>query len=326
MRRGEALNVFIGVDGGGSKTEVIAVLDDESILAQFYGGATNPYTIPPLEAANELDRLLETTLIFINERSLLCNGICLGMSGFYSDEEKNTLINQVTRCLKRRSLSFPIAVCTEGEISLMAATGVHTGVLVIAGTGSIVYGFTREGGIHRAGGWGHLLGDEGSGYQIGLQTLQGIMRSYDNIAPPTLLTSLVQEACRLNEITELRTFIYQQPFSKKIIASYAKLCIRAAEEGDLLACSILRSQAASLADTTIALLRSHPDLQQEMVAMTGSIFLHSSIYRAHYEECVSTIFPHLNMVTGSEHRPPAYGAALIARQRFSPAQGTHGLV
>ncbi|MEK5060850.1 hypothetical protein BK126_23320 [Paenibacillus sp. FSL H7-0326] len=321
------MNVFIGVDGGGSKTEVVTMLEDKSILAQFDGGATNPYTTSPLEAANELNRLLETTFTFINERSIMCKGICLGMSGIQSDEEKSTLINQVRQCMKHRSLSFPITVCTEGEISLMAASGEHTGVLVIAGTGSIVYGFTREGSIHRAGGWGHLLGDEGSGYQIGLQTLQGIMRSYDRITPPTLLTSLVQEACQLNEITELRTFIYQQPFSKKSIASYAKLCIRAAEEGDPLAISILRSQAASLADTTTALLYSHPDLQQETVAATGSIFLYSSIYRTHYKECLSKIFPHLHMVTGSADRPPAYGAALIARQRFFyPDQGAYGLV
>ncbi|WDH98977.1 BadF/BadG/BcrA/BcrD ATPase family protein [Paenibacillus urinalis] len=320
------MNVIIGVDGGGSKTEIITMLEDTSILAQFYGGPTNPYTTSPLEAASELNRLLETTLTFINDHSLLCNGICLGMSGIYLDEEKNALINQVTQCLERKSFSAKITVCTEGEISLMAASGEHTGVLVIAGTGSIVYGFTREGSIHRAGGWGHLLGDEGSGYQIGLQTLQGIMRSYDRVIPPTLLTSLVQEDCRLNEITELRTFIYQQPFSKKTIASYAELCIRAAEEGDPLADSILRSQAASLADTTTALLHSHPDLQQEVIAMTGSIFLHSSIYRAHYESSLCTIFPHLRMITGSADRPPAYGAALIAQQRFYPDQGVYGLV
>lgn len=61
----------------------------------------------------------------------------------------------------------------------MAATGQKHGIIVISGTGAIVYGITQQGERHRIGGWGHILGDPGSGYEIGLHTLQTVMKSYD---------------------------------------------------------------------------------------------------------------------------------------------------
>ncbi|MCM3784595.1 N-acetylglucosamine kinase [Neobacillus mesonae] len=310
------MNVFMGVDGGGSKTEIAAVLEDRSILAQFYGGSTNPYAVSPQSAAYELEKTLESALDYLLEESMNCHGICLGMSGIYSAAEKDNLMEQINRCLERKSLSIPIAIRTEGEISLMAATGECTGVLIIAGTGSIVYGFTEDGRTVRTGGWGHLLGDEGSGYQIGLDTLQGVMRSHDKILPPTLLTSLIKETRQLNEITELRSLIYQHPFDKKNIAAYAKLCIHAAEQGDPLACSILKKQARNLADTAIALLQTHSELQKKITALTGSIFLHSSIYQAYFTKYIRAVFPDIEIVMGTENKSPAYGAALLAQRLF----------
>ncbi|WP_211750317.1 ROK family protein [Paenibacillus sp. Marseille-Q4541] len=310
------MKVFIGVDGGGSKTEVIAMLEDQSIVARSRSGSTNPYATTPQNAANELEKVLDEVFQTIDKKQYLCEGICLGMSGVYHDYEKKVIQDQVVSYQQKQQMSFRISIQTEGEISLMAATGKSTGVLVIAGTGSIVYGFPPNSAAVRTGGWGHLLGDEGSGYQIGLHTLQGVMKSHDRVLPNTMLTSLLCEAWNLSHITELRTVIYGLPFDKKQIASVAKLCIEAAELGDELAQNIIQSQAVALANTTIALLQSHPYLQEDIV-LAGSIFLHSPLFRTCFTQNVQTTFPRIQAIVSSENRTPAYGAALLAQQLFS---------
>lgn len=311
------MKVFIGVDGGGSKTEAIAILEDQSILARSRSGSTNPLATTPQNAANELEKALDKVFQTIDNGNYRCKGICLGMSGVYNDSEKKAISEQILRYQQKHNLLFQISIQTEGEISLMASTGKTIGVLVIAGTGSIVYGFLPDQASVRAGGWGHLLGDEGSGYQIGLLSLQTVMKSHDQVLPPTLLTSLVCEAWDLSHVTELRTLIYRLPFDKKRIASVAKSCIEAAELDDALAQGIIHSQAVALAHSTIALLRSNPLLQRENIVLTGSIFLHSSLFQTYFIKTIRMTFPDIEITVSTDQRTPAYGAALLAQQKFS---------
>lgn len=133
---------------------------------------------------------------------------------------------------QRGSEGCPVWVVSEGEIALMATLGHTHGVLCISGTGSIVYGFTLEGERYRAGGWGHLLGDEGSGYRIGQRALQVVMQSYDGVLPPTRLTPLLLKKLKLRDISELKTRVYQMDWGKTETASIARLAIEAAESGD----------------------------------------------------------------------------------------------
>lgn len=310
------MKVFIGIDGGGSKTEVIAMLEDQSILARIRSGSTNPLATTPQNAENELEKALDEVFLVLNMNQYICESICLGMSGIYHPHEKKELEKQVLRYQQKHNLSFRIRIQTEGEIALMASIGKTIGVLVIAGTGSIVYGFLPDQTSVRAGGWGHLLGDEGSGYQIGLLTLQTVMKSHDQVLPPTLLTAFVCEAWNLSHITELRTLIYHLPFEKKRIASVAKSCIEAAELNDALAQGIITSQAISLADSTIALLHSNPPLQGEDIILSGSIFIHSPLFRNSFIEKIKFRFPKIRIQLSSDYRPPAYGAALLAQQEF----------
>lgn len=311
------MKVFIGVDEGGSKTEAIALLEDQSILARSRSGSTNPLATTPQNAANELEKALDDVFETINNGNYKCEGICLGMSGISNYTEKREISEQILRYQRKHNLSFQISIQTEGEISLMASIGTTIGVLVIAGTGSIVYGFLPDQTSVRAGGWGHLLGDEGSGYQIGLLSLQTVMKSHDRVLPPTLLTQLICDAWGLSQITELRTLVYRLPFDKKRIASVAKLCNEAAELDDALAKRIIHSQAVALADSTIALLHSNPLLKRESIVLTGSIFLYSLLFRTYFIETISMIFPATEITVCTDRHPPAYGAALLAQQQFS---------
>lgn len=309
--------MYIGIDGGGTKTEAVALGLDGSVLGSYVGGSTNPYAVTFEKAAEELENVMDCLLNPLNHLPVICNGICLGMSGISSEQEKEAMTAHLLAYQEKRKLRFPIAMKSEADISLMAAIERNYGVLVISGTGSNTYGLTPEGKQYRVGGWGHYLGDEGSGYEIGLQTLKAVIRSYEGLLPETLLTDMINEALGFDHITDLKAYIYQPSIVKADIAAFAQPCIRAAEAGDSVAAGIITKQAIALVDTTIALIDKDPFLAGTDVVMTGSIFNHSALFREFYCALLSNHYPGLTFTQADNNsKSPAAGAAMLARKLF----------
>lgn len=306
---------FIGFDGGGTKTEMLVVDAQQQEIYRAIGGASNPKAVGPTLAVAPICKLLDD---WFNgqPKHESCRGICLGIAGVATTAEREELSRLVSEHLRNHGEKpIPVYVTNDAEIGLMAGLRSHTGIIAIAGTGSIVYGITAEGHHHRAGGWGHILGDKGSGYDIGLTALQSVMSAFDGLLPPTMLTELILEQCGLASPSDLRTHIYSQPFHKGTIASYAATCIQAAKLGDAAALKIIRTAAEALADLTSAVRLRDASLTDAAIAITGSIFEHSEVYRSHYIEYLSR-HPMLSapVVKLSTERP-VFGAALIATER-----------
>ncbi|CAM3037878.1 BadF/BadG/BcrA/BcrD ATPase family protein [Paenibacillus sediminis] len=316
------MEIYIGVDGGGTKTEAAAITSDGKVLASYTGGSTNPYIVTLNGAIQELNHVLNQLLNQIKTSGFSCNGICLGMSGISSDKDKEPIIKFLQTYQQRQHLFFPITMKSEAEISLMAAVEREHGILVISGTGSNTFGIIEGGAKFNSGGWGHILGDEGSGYQIGLLTLKTVMKSYDGILPPTTMTKRIIETFGFQQISDLKSYVYQPSVGKTEIAAFAKYCIEEAEAGDEAACNIVRSQAIELADTTTALISKHPSLQKADVVLTGSIFKHSITFRSVYRETMLDRFPNLSFVQGNSNRSSAVGAALLARKIYKGTKET----
>ncbi|MVP02372.1 BadF/BadG/BcrA/BcrD ATPase family protein [Paenibacillus lutrae] len=308
---------YLGIDGGGTKTEGSVVDSEGRLLIEARVGTTNPHAVTFPSAIRELENLLDQLLDHLQSAQTIPKGICLGMSGISTDEEKERLTESLALYQQRRVVSFPVAIKSEGEISLMAALQQDYGVLVISGTGSIVYGFMPDGRQFRSGGWGHYLGDEGSGYAIGLQALKAVMQSYDGVLPATLLTPAIMEALTLQRITDLKGVVYRPDVDKAVIASFASHCIRAAESGDGIACHIIKEEAGKLVRTTSALLERQPELQQMNIVMAGSVFTHSHLFRQVYSQGLSANFPELRMIEATGGFTAATGAALLARKLFA---------
>lgn len=310
------MEMFIGIDGGGTKTEAAAVDGDFRLLASCRGGSTNPYAVTFEDAVSELESLLDRILSMPELEYYTCKGICLGMSGISTIKEKESVSSFIQEYQLRRGLSFPIAMKSEAEISLMAALEREDGILIISGTGSIAFGRTPDGQLFRAGGWGHLLGDEGSGYQIGLQALKAVMKSYDGVLPGTLLTGLIIESLQMSSVSDLKGYIYQPSIGKPEIAGFARQCIEAADAGDEAACSILSEEARELSSTAAALIRQHPQLERSEVVLTGSVFAHSRLFRDTFRDDLLGRYPSLSFHAEPSGHTPAAGAALLARNLY----------
>lgn len=315
------MRIYAGIDGGGTNTDAAIISDSGDTLAEFRGGATNPHSVPFKEAMLELHRVLDQ--LFQSEKGALsnCEGICLGMSGVDTIQERQWIADTIQDYMKKNrrqdAADCQVWVVSEGEIALMASIGQTHGVLCISGTGSIVYGFTPEGERYRAGGWGHLLGDEGSGYRIGQRALQAVMQSYDRILPPTELTPLLQQKLDLPNLIDLKQLVYQSGWGKTHTASIARLVIEAADAGDNVARILIADEAQLLADTAKALITRHNSFPSAPFVLSGSMFRYSALFRDTFVHKLSESYGALNFVC-REHAPtPAVGAAQLAQRRCS---------
>src|SRR5579872_3801360 len=172
----------LGIDAGGTKTVCLLADDDGRVLAEARGGGANLHAAGELSVEKVLHALMEEA---IGEREIAPAAICLGIAGVDREDEA-----RVVRAIMRRiGYKSRTLVVNDALIALVAGVGEAPGIVVIAGTGSIAYGRNAAGEAARAGGWGHMIGDEGSGYWIGREALAAVMRAGDGRGPETALTA-----------------------------------------------------------------------------------------------------------------------------------------
>lgn len=304
------MRYVIGIDGGGTKTAALLLTDDGTEWGGFAVDSTNPHAVSFEQATRNMGKLLDRVFSVPETQGMTCAAVCLGLSGVDTEEERGRFREYMEAYRSERGLSFDIFINNDAQIALMATLRDDRGIIVISGTGSIAFGLTDNRRRFRVGGWGNLLGDEGSGYDIGQRTLRTAMRSHDGIEPPTMLTGMIVEAYGFASITDLRTYIYQPHMKKHDIAKFAELCIRADEAGDGAARGILEAAARDLSDTAAALVRKDPWFEQCDLVTTGSIFHYSKRFGETFRDGLLERAPRVRIHPSA--REPAYGAALLA--------------
>ncbi|WP_409343877.1 N-acetylglucosamine kinase [Paenibacillus sp. MBLB4367] len=308
------MKLVLGIDGGGTKTEALALDQNGDLLLRLTGESTNPHAVTFPKAMRNLGELLDAALASPAIQGFDLTAAALGLSGVSTEEEQRAVQRYLQDYQKERQMTFDVSLLHDAQIALMATLGREEGIIAISGTGSIVFGLSPEGERYRVGGWGHLLGDEGSGYEIGLRTLRTIMRSFDGIIPPTRMTDLLLEAYGFSSLAELKPYIYNDSIQKSDIAKFAEICIRASEDDDKAAVNILLYAAGELADAAIALIGKNEWFQACDLVTTGSIFTHSSRFSGLFREKVAGTYPGVTLHASTQ--PPAYGAALLALKRY----------
>src|SRR5262249_47505015 len=126
-------------------------------------------------------------------------------------------------------------ICNDAIAALYSGVGKAEGIVVIAGTGSIIYGFTPDGRSMRAGGWGYHLGDEGSGWWLAEQALFAIVRAHDGRGPVTELTTRILAYLQLQQPEDLISWAYSPTWTRDNVASLAPIVLEVAKAGDQVA-------------------------------------------------------------------------------------------
>jgi N-acetylglucosamine kinase len=228
----------VGIDAGGTKT--VGLLADETgqVLSEARGSGANLQTHGELEVEKVFDGLLET---LGREHSIAA--VCLGIAGVDRPHDEHVIRD----ILRRLGFRATARVVNDAAIALAAGAPERTGIVILAGTGSIAYGADRAGKTARAGGYGFLLADEGSGYWLGHQALRAAVRAWDGRGEPTRLMELLFETLEVGSVPDLVPRVYERGLPKHRIAALAPLVQRAADEGDAVARELLGQAARELA-------------------------------------------------------------------------------
>jgi N-acetylglucosamine kinase-like BadF-type ATPase len=186
----------------------------------------------------------------------------------------------------------------------------------MAGTGSIAFGQDGQGNRARAGGYGPLLGDEGSGYDIGRKALIAALRAEDGRSPATVLTDRFKQRFMLDRMPEVINLVYGNPapMQRPEIAGLAPLVVEAARDGDAMAREILRIAGRELGLLAAAVLQklNFDEEQPVPVAGTGGVFAAGNILGLPMQQVVRNVCPQAQMC--QPKHTAAYGAVLLALQ------------
>jgi N-acetylglucosamine kinase-like BadF-type ATPase len=228
---------FIGIDGGGTKTVCILGDQEGNILAVSRGESSNVKSRSWEDVKWVLLTLIRDVLNLSDTDASHLSGIFLGLAGSDRPEDRKRIVDWLQTELPEGAT---ITVHNDAVTALAAGTWGQKGIVLISGTGSIAYGFdpaTDE--FVRVGGWGYLLGDEGSGFDLGRKGLTTVMRQYDGRGEPTALTGLMLERWSLQHPGQLINTIYGQENVRTAIADGSKLVVKAAADGDPVAVKLV---------------------------------------------------------------------------------------
>jgi N-acetylglucosamine kinase-like BadF-type ATPase len=257
----DARDLLLGVEGSGVKTQAVVADLHGKILGRGLGASSNQHRVGIQKACEALYVAIEAAAAQAPARTegeasawgSRIAAACLGLSGVDQPSDQ-TLI---TRWLQQQKVSARCTVLNSSELILTGGTPEGWGVALISGTGSVCIGHTRDGRTARVGGWGPLLGDEGSGYQMALQALQVATQAADGRGEATPLLDAVLRYWRLSKPQQLIDFVHRREVDSAEFADLALAVLEQAGRGDADAAKIVTHAGYALArhvDTVIAQL------------------------------------------------------------------------
>lgn len=299
------MTLFLGIDGGGTKTGCV-VGDRAQILGSGVSSGANVVRLG-MERAREgvqtaIRRACEDAKVAPAEIAYTCIGAA-GISVPGVAESLHDFIAAV--------VPGSITVVGDHDIAFEAAFGGAPGVLIASGTGSIAYGRNETGTHVRAGGHGFAISDEGSGHWIGRAAIARAMRAIDR-GESTRLPDLVMEAWQVSSLDALVKRANATP--PPDFARLFPLVVDAAKQSDPIAVEVLRQAGAELAElASVVIERLWNSGEVVRVAMAGGVFRNSAMVRAHFAGILCKLFPSAGVQAGVAD--PLLGALSLARKR-----------
>lgn len=266
--------LVVGLDAGASKTRLRAEHTALPARIERVGDGANPNRGGVEATAEVLVGLVEAALRDVPAVEQL--SICAGVAGAGRVDAQQALADALRAAFGETARSVQIEVVPDAVIAIDAAYDDGSGVVVIAGTGSMVLARTTGGSLRRAGGWGHVLGDDGSGYALGRAGLRAVAEAFDGGAG-TALRARVRDRFGIDDRDALLRAVYRDPFD---VSAVAPLVVDAAAKGDEVASSLLSDQVTRLAKQVEWVLGRGEALAPRITLLGGLL------RNDHYAQCL----------------------------------------
>jgi N-acetylglucosamine kinase-like BadF-type ATPase len=294
-------NFLLGIDGGATKT-LAAVFDLQANTVHIgRAGPSNEDAIGPVAAVQALLSAADEAMrdAGITDEDLA--GSVLAVAGTDTAAVAEQLHST-------RAGSWTVVNDVVGAWAV--ATGAGDGLAVIAGTGSNVFGVGPR-GSWRAGGWGHLLGDEGGAYWLGVQSIKAALRHREDSGPATALTAPLVEFFHVSSVEALASLVYSKPLTKSEIAAFAVQSAKIADGGDVVAREIYERGARELGRQVVAVIERTGLAGHEFpLGLIGSVFHSGEVFTAPLRDEVAKVAPGARIAPAAA--PPAAGSVLLA--------------
>ncbi|QVK18520.1 ATPase [Mycoplasmatota bacterium] len=293
---------IICVDGGGTKTEAVAFTPSGEAISRHIGGSGNF----SFEKEQAIENVINTIQAVFNEVKELyhCEMIQMGISGYGAFQEKSAYIEQV-----KLRFNTDVKIVDDARLALYTVLKetYNEGILVLSGTGSACYGYC-DGNTLLVGGWGYLLGDEGSSYDLVMRTFKLMIEDEENGLALNGLTINMLKHLDLNHVTELKKYVYKK--TKSEIASNAKFINDCALLGDERAITLLKQSGIDLARQAIKIYERMKLSSHVRIGCQGSFILNAKYVNVSFKEVIKKVIPHACFVETLDR--PVKGAYYLA--------------
>ncbi len=316
------MGLFLGINGGGSRTQAWVGDEGGRILAKAVAGPSNPLKVGIEGAKKELLRAAREVLRRVStaaarHKSPVAGGargrrhhkpllvaVCAGVAGVDRPAVSRPLLAWLRKAIPARHH----LLTTDMAIALHAALGAASGMIVEAGTGSFAYARNHRGQTLRAGGWGASFDDLGSGYDLGRKAIMAALRDFDGRGERTLLTQRICRALQLTDITQ----IVRKNLDPQQVAALFPLVSKAARQGDRVARRLIAEAACDLAQLALALARRLGRRRMVPIVCAGGVFRSSPTLRRSFARYVRQRVPSARVRL--LQREPVEGALAMARK------------
>jgi N-acetylglucosamine kinase-like BadF-type ATPase len=306
------MKYLIGFDCGATKTDCALADINGNILYTTTGGAAN-YLVTGADGTSKIIlSLLNDCLKKFNTDYSEIEKIVIGAAGAGRKEDVEKLESSLHQIFFADGIKIKsLTIVSDAQIALHGAFPNEAGCILIAGTGSIIYGKDEKGNIYRTGGFGRLLGDEGSGFSIGRKGLQAAAKYFDGRGDETLIVKLIQEKYSIKSADELIAKVYKENFD---IASIAEVVIIAAKNDDQIAHHILLEESEELVHHINTMMKKMNAIDL-CASFSGSLISNNNIYSDMLRDKIKTSLPSVKIV--SPKHSPIEGAILLAKEMLN---------
>lgn len=300
----------IGIDGGATKTRVAVKegMDGEVIFDESFPSSN--YNNIGVQGIGQVFRSIYETLAHrLGAKGLEEAVLVMGSAGIDRPQDASVYLTE----LMKSGFRCPIEVYNDAYIALIGGNGGRHDALLIAGTGSICLGISRKGTEVRTGGWGALMGDEGSGYRIGIRSISAAMRAYDGIDGNTALLKELLDFYKLDSPEAFVDLVYPSGvIPVREIASCAPVVLTQYEKGDSAAVEIIEEEVNGMCKMILALGKKM-DTEEFRLSTGGSLLLKSESYFALLKKKLAEATPLVSLCKPLYE--PVQGACILAAQR-----------
>ncbi|MEM4922740.1 MAG: BadF/BadG/BcrA/BcrD ATPase family protein, partial [Sulfolobales archaeon] len=261
--------VLVGVDSGATKTEAVGIDTASQVCVFTTEGPSNPSVVGIEKSSVVIARAVERVLASLGYERPTPYLVAVGAAGVVNKSYADVLrkrLSELSGVPADRVVVFEDVVAAHASVFLLS-----DGIIGILGTGSCVYG-EFAGHSVRVGGWGHLLGDEGSGYRLGLKSLREVLECLDSLKECSSLATLIASSMGFSSASDVLSYVYYSENPKTAVASLATTVMKAYRDGDNTAARIVESEIDEFVKQVAAVIRKI-GVSSPKVGFTGSVYM-----------------------------------------------------